>query len=388
MIRTLIEEAVTAGARRWKACEVLGLTVRTLERWGDDREDGRHGPKSAPANKLSATERARILEVATSAEFRDESPKQIVPSLADRGEYAGSESTFYRVLRAEDMQHRRGPARPPSHRPREHVADGPWQVASWDITYLKSHVRGQFFYLYLVEDVWSRKILGWDVHPVESADLASELLGRIRDEIGPDVDLAGWVLHSDNGSPMKGATMLATMQRLGVVPSFSRPSVSNDNPFSESLYRTMKYVPEYPRDGFASVEAARAWVAAFVAWYNHEHKHSGIGFVAPADRHEGRDVEILAARRAVYARARRRNPERWSQHTRPWERPAVVRLNPLPDHAVAQGGPAGPHDSRPAAARLASRPRSAERSEGSLARPGRAKATPPTRGGIVDRLAI
>ena len=334
MIRTLVAEAVAAGARRWKACELLGIAVRTLERWGDDREDGRLGPKSAPANKLSATERRRIVAVATSAEFRDESPKQIVPSLADRGEYIGSESTIYRVLHTEDMQHRRGAARPPTHRPRQHVADGPWQVASWDITYLKSHVRGAFFYLYLVEDVWSRKILSWEVHDVECNELAAALVERIRRE-HPSVDLRGWVLHSDNGGPMKGATMLATMQRLGVVPSFSRPSVSNDNPFSESLFRTLKYVPEYPRDGFVTVEAARAWVAAFVAWYNHDHKHSGIGFVAPADRHAGRDVKILAARRAVYEQARRRNPARWSRHTRAWSRPTTVTLNPEVGHAVA-----------------------------------------------------
>lgn len=387
MIRTLVDEAVSAGARRWRACEMLGIAVRTLERWTDDGEDGRHGPKTAPANKLTAAERQRILDVATSAEFRDESPKQMVPSLADRNQYIGSESTIYRVLHAGDMQHQRGHARPPRHRPREHTADGPWQVASWDITYLKSFVRGQFFYLYLVVDVWSRKILGWEVHVVESDELSSALLERIRAEAGPDVDLAGWVLHSDNGGPMKGATMLATMQRLGVVPSFSRPSVSNDNPFSEALFRTMKYVPEYPRDGFATVEAACTWVASFVAWYNHEHKHSGIGFVAPADRHAGRDVEILAARRAVYDRARRRNPERWSRHTRPWERPAIVRLNPVGDHDVADGGPAGPPGCSPAEARPASRPRSAEPSqgEGSLARSGRAKATPHSRRGT-DRL--
>jgi transposase InsO family protein len=335
VIRILVEEAVSAGARRWRACEMLGIAVRTLERWGEDREDGRHGSKSDPANKLSTRERQRIIEVATSAEFRDESPKQLVPTLADRGEYIGSESTIYRVLHAEDLQHRRGAARPPRHRPSAHVADGPWQVASWDITYLKSHVRGAYFYLYLIVDVWSRKILGWEVHDVESAELSSALIQRVRDEAGPDVDLVGWVLHADNGGPMKGATMLATMQRLGVVPSFSRPSVSNDNPFSESLFRTMKYVPEYPRDGFLTLEAARIWVAAFVAWYNLEHKHSGIGFVAPADRHDGRDVEILAARRNVYERARRQHPTRWSRRTRSWGRPATVTLNPEAHHAAA-----------------------------------------------------
>lgn len=380
MTRELIEEAVRAGARREKACELLGLSVRTLERWEDDREDGRHGPKTRPSNKLTEAERNRVIEVATSPEFRDQSPKQIVPCLADRGEYIASESTFYRVLRAEDMQHRRGAARAPARKPREHVATGPWQVGSWDITYMKSLVRGQYFYLYLVEDVWSRMILGWEVHEEESSDLAGALLQRIRDEAGPGVDLAGWVLHSDNGSPMKGATMLATMQRLGVVPSFSRPSVSNDNPYSESLFRTLKYVPEFPRSGFASVEAARAWVAVFVDWYNYRHHHSGIGFVAPADRHAGRDVAILEARRATYDRARQRRPERWARHTRPWKRPAVVRLNPADGHASDDGGPDGPRNSSPAAARPASRPRSAEPCEGSLYAQGRAKATRESRG--------
>jgi len=334
MIRTLIDEAVAAGARRDAACELLGLTVRTLQRWVDHDDDRRHGPNTVPANKLSEAERRKLVEVATTPEYRDLSPKQIVPQLADQGEYLASESTFYRVLHAENMQHHRSRSRPPASRPHEHVANAPWQVASWDITYLRSLVRGQFFYLYLVEDVWSRKILGWDVHEVESTDLAGALVQRIRDEAGPEVDLAGWVLHSDNGSPMKGATMLATMQRLGVVPSFSRPGVSNDNPYSESLFRTLKYVPEYPRDGFATLDAARTWVTSFVAWYNHEHRHSGIGFVAPADRHAGRDTAILARRRATYERAKRRRPERWARHTRPWTRPAVVRLNPADGHAV------------------------------------------------------
>jgi len=335
MIRTLIDEAVAAGARRWRACEVLGLTVRTVERWGGSDDDGRHGPNQAPANKLSDTEHRKIIAVATSAEFRDLAPSQIVPRLATRGEYVASESTFYRVLRAEDMQHHRGRARPPTTRPHEHVADAPWQVASWDITYLRSQLRGQFFYLYLVEDVWSRKILGQEVHDVECSDLAAALVERIRVEAGPDVDLVGWVLHSDNGGPMKGATMLATLQRLGVVPSFSRPSVSDDNPFIESLFRTMKYCPEYPTNGFASVEQARLWVLRFVAWYNFEHQHSGIGFVTPAERHAGDDIAILAARRDTYARARARHPERWSQHTRAWKRPATVTLNPE-NHAKAE----------------------------------------------------
>jgi len=140
-----VEEAVANGARYTAACTALGLTARTLQRWVHSPVDERHGPNRAPANKLTTAERSKLIEVATSPEFRDRSPKQIVPLLADRNIYLASESTFYRVLHDEDLQHSRSRARPASHRPREHVADGPWQVASWDITYLRSHTRGRFF---------------------------------------------------------------------------------------------------------------------------------------------------------------------------------------------------------------------------------------------------
>jgi transposase InsO family protein len=333
MIRTLIAEAVAAGARRWRACEVLGLSVRTVERWGANDEDGRRGPNHVPANKLSEVERQRAVAVMTSPEFRDWSPKQIVPALASRGEYIGSEPTLYRILHEEDMQHPRGRERAPVSRPTEYVANGPMQVGAWDITYLRSHMRGAFFYLYLVEDVWSRKVIGWAVHEVESADLAAALVEQIRRET-PDRDLRGWVLHSDNGGPMKGATMLATLQRLGVVSSFSRPSVSDDNAYAESLFRTMKYRAKYPSAGFATVDDARTWVRHFVAWYNDEHQHSGIGYVPPAARHAGEDIAILAARRATYEAEQRRHPERWARHTRAWSRPETVTLNQKVDHAA------------------------------------------------------
>jgi putative transposase len=326
MIRTLVAEAETAGARQAEACKGIGLPPRTLQRWARKSDDGRHGPQHAPANKLSAAERRTVVATATSSEFQDQSPKQIVPTLADRGVYLASESTFYRVLHEEGLQHHRGRSRPPTHRPSGPAADGPWQLAAWDITYLRSHVRGQFFYLYLVEDVWSRKILGWDVHDTEASDLAADLVENIRADAG--VDLTGWVLHSDNGGPMKGATMLATMHRLGIVPSFSRPRVSDDNAYAEALFRTLKYWPEYPSRGFASVDDARRWVTRFVRWYNDVHLHSGIGFVTPAARHDGRDLPMLSARRATYARARSRHPARWSRHVRPWTRPEVVTLIP------------------------------------------------------------
>jgi putative transposase len=335
MIISLVEEAVSAGARRARACNVIGLSARTLERWAHTSDDGRHGPKHAPANKLAATERRKIVAIATSTEYRDLSPKQIVPSLADHGEYVGSESTFYRVLHESGLQTHRGRARPSTPRPRGHTADGPMQLAAWDITYLRSHVRGQFFYLYLVEDIWSRKLLGNAVHETESADYAADLVEHIHSETG-DVRRRGWVLHSDNGGPMKGATMLATLQKLGIVPSFSRPRVSDDNAYIESMFRTLKYCPAYPSKGFATLDDARAWVTRFVDWYNNVHLHSSIGFVTPAARHAGRDVEILAKRRQVYAAARKRHPERWSSHTRPWTRPSIVTLHPESEQRPAE----------------------------------------------------
>jgi len=232
VILGLIDEATRAGARPERACNMLGLSVRTVQRWQarGGGEDRRYGPKTEPANKLSEVEVARILAVANSPEFRDVSPKLIVPQLADQGIYLASESSFYRTLHAHKLMSHRERSKPKSnHRPREHVATGPWQVASWDITYLKSHVRGVFYYLYLVVDVWSRKILGWQVHEVESDELSAELISEIA--ASADVDLAGWALHADNGGPMKGSTMLATLQALGVIASFSRPRVSDDNPY-------------------------------------------------------------------------------------------------------------------------------------------------------------
>jgi len=252
---------------------------------------------------------------------------QIVPRLADLGRYLASEATIYRILRSVGQLAHRSRSRPATvHRPGEHVATGPNQVFSWDITYLRAAVRGTFYYLYLVQDVFSRKIVGWAVHDRESAELAAELVEEvmIRLDIAPD----RVVLHSDNGGPMKGATMLATLQRLGVVPSFSRPGVSDDNPYIEALFRTLKYRPEYPSGRFGSLEEARRWMALFVHWYNTRHLHSSLNFVTPADRHSGKEVEILENRKEVYAAAKRRNPERWTGATRNWAPEGDVVLNP------------------------------------------------------------
>ena len=332
MILGMVAEAVDKGVSEEVACATVGVSSRTLQRWRkqDIGDDNRAGPTSTPGNKLSEEERQEVLRILNSEEYRDLSPWQVVAKLADQGAYLASESTMYRLLHEANLQKHRGPAREPHkrHRPKELVATGPNQVWSWDITYLASPVRGAFFYAYMVIDVFSRKVVGRAVHDRECGELAKELLEEACRCEGVDRDQL--VIHSDNGGPMKSATLLATLLALGVATSFSRPSVSNDNPFSEAAFRTVKYRPQYPKGSFASLEAARTWFEWFVNWYNTEHQHSGIRFVTPAERHCGADIEILKKRARVYAAAKARHPERWTGKTRNWSRIDEVRLNPNP----------------------------------------------------------
>jgi transposase InsO family protein len=343
----LINEAVEAGARRENACAVVGLSARTLERWrGEHVEDMRRGPKTVPANKLTAVERAEVLNVINEPRYRDRSPNEIVPLLADDKRYLASESTMYRIMREEDLLRHRGRMRAPVRRPPDaHVATAPNQVWSWDITYLKSPIRGVFFYLYMIVDIWSRKVVGWDVHDVESAELAARLFEETCQVLR--LDPRGIVLHADNGGPMKGSTMVATLERLGVLASYSRPHVSDDNPYSEALFRTLKYRPDFPTRPFVDIAAARGWVLGFVAWYNGAHLHSGVRFVTPNDRHAGTDVAILAQRVHVYEDARARNPARWAQSTRNWSPVDNVYLNPeepKPSHSIPSDAPLSPEE--------------------------------------------
>ncbi len=175
-------------------------------------------------------------------------------------------------------------------------------------------------------DVFSRMVVGWEIYSSESSDYASVLIADTTRRHKVEQDQL--TLHSDNGSPMKGATMLATLQKLGVAPSFSRPKVSDDNPFSESLFKTLKYRPSFPGGAFANIDEARIWVERFVSWYNYEHRHSEIGFVTPASKHQGDDLVILNKRIELYELARIKNPQRWSNKTRKWNQVTEVYLNP------------------------------------------------------------
>lgn len=337
-ILALIDEARNSGARQFKACATVGISAKTYQRWKhpNHMEDKRLQAQKTPENRLSDLERQRILKVVNAPENAHLPPSQIVPKLADQGIYLASESTFYRILKeAKQNAHRqRSKPRKPAQKPQAFTAHGPNQLYSWDITYLPTLVKGQFFYLYLVLDVYSRKIVGWQVHDEESSDLAADLMKDICQR--ENLDQNQVTLHSDNGSPMKGATMLATLQNLGIMTSFSRPAVSNDNPYSESLFRTFKYRPDYPENPFADLRAARNWVEQFVAWYNYEHYHSSIRFVTPQQRHTGEDRQILAHRKQVYQKAKQNQPNRWSQEIRNWEPIKEVHLNPQNNQVIKQ----------------------------------------------------
>lgn len=257
-------------------------------------------------------------------------PARIVPRLADEGRYLASERTFYRVLRQAGQVTHRGRAKAPQPRraPTTHLARAPGQVWCRDVTWLPRTVTGQWFYLYLILDLYSRKIVGYEVHDAETGEHAAQLLKRAALAEGIHAAVTKPVLHGDNGQALKATTVLAMLQWLGVTPSYSRPRVSDDNAFVESLFRTAKYRPGFPVRGFADLAQARCWAQAFVDWYNTEHRHSGLRYVTPEQRHRGEDAALLQARHALYQDARRRHPRRWSRQTRNWTPIGAVALNP------------------------------------------------------------
>lgn len=337
----LIKEAGAQGARLNRACVEAGICLRTYRRWfhnGETQPDRRPmAVRPSPCNKLTEEERGQILELCNSPQYSHLPPTQIVPDLLDQGVYVASESSFYRVLKAANQLHHRGHSRAPKRhsQPTTHVASAPHQVWCWDITYCPSRVRGQFYYLYMFEDLYSRKIVGYEVYESESATYSAELLQRciLREKCRHQP----LVLHSDNGAPMKASTMKAKLEELGVLPSYSRPRVSNDNAFIESLFRVLKYQYDWPSRGFTSLEEARSWVDRFVRWYNTEHRHSKINFVTPQQRHQGLDSALLARRQEVLEAARQASPTRWgSRPVRDCQPVGAVTLNPAKEAEIKQ----------------------------------------------------
>jgi len=325
----ILDEALSAGSRCTPACNTLHISTSTYRRWAQNPEGDRrpHAQRRTPSNALSEEERKQIIAICNSQEYSSRSPAQIVPALADNDVFIGSESMFYRVLHDENQQRYRGRASAPRVvvPPRWHTAERPNQIWTWDATYLRGPVKGLFYFLYMIIDIFSRKIVGWEVWEEELAEYANTLIDRAVLAEGCRGKLE--VLHADNGSIQKAYALRAKLKDLGVEPSYSRPRVSNDNAYSESLFRTLKYRPRFPDRGFMGLTASREWVHAFTEWYNNVHRHSSIKFVAPAERHAGLDTQILARRKALYEAARAKNPNRWSKETRNWTPDTEVHLN-------------------------------------------------------------
>jgi transposase InsO family protein len=307
-------------------CSTIGLSCRTLQRWKTETKDRRNGP-ILHARKLSESEQALVLATACDLRFSDLAPARIVAKLADENRYVASESTFYRLLRGEKLLAHRSRAKRPERKPQVvTVAERPNQVWAWDITNLRSKIPGGFFKLYLFEDLFSRKIVAAKVFEHETEMASAETFeSAIHSESISGKNLR---LHADNGRVMRGSMILGTLLKKEVIPSFSRPSVSNDNAYVESAFKTLKYSPQYPTKPFQSRQEASVWVEKYVLWYNTEHQHSGLSYVTPEQRHSGKAEALLEGRRTVYLTAKAENPHRWSGLVKSWKLPKLAQLNP------------------------------------------------------------
>jgi putative transposase len=310
-----------------KACEVVGISLRTLQRWKrEGLKDMRKGSQKRVVRKLSPERRAEVLSVCNSEKYRDSTPHEIVPMLLDEGRYVASVRTMYRVLKEEKMLHLRNGSkrRKKRSKPPERRASQPNTVWCWDITWMPSHVKGIFYYAYVIIDIFDRFIVGWTVHEEESEEHSKDLF----ENLSRGRNIAFEYLHADNGSPMRGTTLVTFLKSIEVQASFNRPRTSNDNPFIESFFKTMKYTPGYPLK-FRDMSHAREWMADFVNWYNTQHLHSSIGFVTPSQMRNGEAQEIFRKRNEVIKQAKKENPECWgSRETIQWKPVDEVVLNP------------------------------------------------------------
>jgi putative transposase len=275
---------------------------------------------------LSEVERKELLAVLHTEEHVDEAPATVYAKLLDEGRYLGSVSTMYRVLRDHDeVRERRRQATHPAKKKPELVASQPNEVWSWDISKLLGPEKWTYYYLYVIIDIFSRYVPGWMLARAENATLAKALVAETLKKHG--IGAGALTLHSDRGSPMTAKPFVFLMADLGVTSSYSRPHTSNDNPYSESQFRTMKYRPEFPRR-FGSYEDAHAWSTRFFSWYNHDHRHSGIAFHTPADVHYGRAESLRRQRALVLGAAYAEHPERFVRKPpEPPRLPAVAWIN-------------------------------------------------------------
>jgi len=330
----------TTGLSERDACRALGAARASLQRWARARAlpdateaeatmagQQSRGIASAQPNAFSSDERQAILDVANDERFCNRAPATIHATLLDEGRYVGSVSTIYRVLDAnQQVRERRAIAtHPPRVRP-ELLTQAPNRLWSWDVTKLAGPAKWTWYSLYLILDVFSRFVVGWTVASIESARIASELFDETATRFG--VRPGQLHVHADGGAAMKSKSLALLFSDLGITKSHSRPHVSNDNPYSEAQFKTLKYSPIFP-DSFPSLEAARSFIGEeFVPWYNEQHRHGGIAYLTPADVHFGRAEIVLAKRNALLEQARRKRPDRF-RHPSParFALPNVVYIN-------------------------------------------------------------
>lgn len=330
-------ESLAQTVGRAPACRALGIPRASFyRRLGEEEQPSPPAPRPTPARALAPPERQAVLEQLHSERFQDKSPAQIYATLLDEGTYLCSIRTMYRILEQHnEVRERRNQLTHPSYQKPELLATSANQVWSWDITKLLGPAKWTYFYLYVILDIFSRYVVGWMVAPRESAALAKRLIGETCRQQG--VAAGQLTLHADRGSSMRSKPVALLLADLGVTKSHSRPHVSDDNPFSESQFKTLKYRPEFPRR-FGSIEDARAFCQGFFRWYNQEHHHSGIALLTPETLHYGRAEEVIQRRQQVLSQAYERNPERFVRaRPRPPDKPTAVWINPPTVPAATEG---------------------------------------------------
>ena len=309
------------------ACTALGMPRASWYRRSRGRRHGPPKPRPSPPRALSEPERTAVLAELHAERFLDAAPAAVYATLLDEGTYLASQRTMYRILAANaEVRERRDQLRLPVFARPELLATGPRELFTWDITKLRGPVRGTHYHLYVILDVFSRYVPGWMVATRESAALAERLIADTADKEG--IEPGQLTIHADRGTSMRSKDVELLLADLGIERSHSRPHVSNDNPYSESQFRTLKYRPTFP-DRFGSLEDARAFCATFFTWYNTQHRHSGIGLLTPADVHAGRAPEITAARAVTLDAAYLAHPERFVRRPpTPPVVPSAVWINP------------------------------------------------------------
>jgi putative transposase len=317
------ELAATVGLKR--ACEVLGVSRSRIYRAHQPQPAAQL--RQAPAHALSSEERGEVRETLNSERFMDKAPRQVYAALLDEGRYLCHWRTMYRILAAHDeVRERRRLRRHPVDKKPELLATAPNQVWSWDITYLRGPHKWEHYPLYTVLDIYSRYVVGWMMAEVESSDLAKQLIAATaqKHHIQPEQ----LTLHADNGAPMRGKPLSQLLVDLGITKSHNRPHTSDDNPFSEAHFKTMKYRPDYP-DRFTSLAEAQVWARCFFTWYNEQHYHSGLNLFTPASVHFGEATAVQQQRQAVMLTAYAAHPARFVRG-QPLVKgtPAAVWINP------------------------------------------------------------